>query len=157
MLIKIIYLWLVFFVPPKMKFFDFNNALSVLESKGILSEVWEIIDSITIVDHNTIQKLFSNKGWGTEKQILPETNWKWDAYKNKVVVSIEFSLIDAVHRDLFRLLMWYHQAKHDAVIYITTTFKEPKFHNVKRDFEICSNDFPHLISYPIILIGLEKI
>jgi len=127
-----------------------------LKVKGLLSELEEILHGITSIDHEKIQREFLNKSWETEKQILPETTWAWDAYKAKVVVSIEFSLIDAVHRDFFRLLMWHHDGKLDAVIYITTTFKEPRFHKVKRDIEIRYRNYPHLLPFPILLIGLEE-
>lgn len=38
--------------------------------------------------------MFHDKGWEIEKKILPETTWRWDAYKDKIVVSIEFGLHD---------------------------------------------------------------
>jgi len=99
----------------KTTYFDHNGAISVLEKKGLLSELWGILLEITEIDHYRIQQLFYSRGWEIEKRILPETTWRWDAYKDKVIVSIEFSLIDAVHRDFFRLLMWHHDDKLDAV------------------------------------------
>ena len=140
----------------KWKDYDYNGACSVLQKKGLISELWEILLEITEVDHSKIQLLFHNKGWEVEKRILSETTWRWDAYKDKVVVSIEFSLIDAVHRDFFRLLMWHQDNKLDVVIYITTMSKEPKFSNVMRDIEICRQKYPHLLPFPIYLIGLEE-
>ncbi len=59
-----------------------------------------------------------------EKLILPETSWASDTCKDKVVVSIEFSFIDAVHGDFFRLLMWHLDGKLDVTVCITTTFKD---------------------------------
>lgn len=131
-------------------YFDFNGAEKTLKEKGLLSEIRQIVRSITKVDHRTIQDMFRRRGWDVEFQIHPEVKWAWDAYKDKVPVSIELSLIDAVHRDFLRLLLWEKQGKVDTMIYITSTFKEPKFHNVKRDLII----FKSLIKIPILLIGL---
>jgi len=39
----------------------------------------------------------------------------------------------------------------DALVYVTSMSKEPKFHNVKRDIEI----FEKILDVPILLIGLE--
>lgn len=111
----------------------------------------EIVDNVPKVDHKVLQESFSSRGWQIEKKILEETSWAWDAYKDRVVVSIEFSLIDAVHRDFLRALLWKHMNKIDAMVYITTTFKEPKFENMKRDIDI----FKPILDVPILLIGLE--
>jgi hypothetical protein len=131
------------------------DSIGILKKKGLFSELEIILYELTEINHNGIQKAFFTKGWENEKRILPEMAWTWDAYKDRVVVSVEFSLIDAVHRDFFRLLMWHYDDKADAVIYITTTFQEPKFLNVKRDIEICQNNYPDLLPIPILLIGLD--
>ena len=138
----------------KRSYFDYKNAITILKEKGLFTELEEILNDLTEIDHRKIQQAFSDKGWETEKKILLGTGWAWDAYKDRVIVSVEFSLIDAVHRDFFRLLMWHHDDKVDAVIYITTTSKEPKYNNVRRDIEICYTDYPHLMPVPILLIGL---
>ena len=67
-----------------------------------------------------------------------------------MIVSIEFSLIDAVHSDFLSILLWKYMDKVDALVHITTTFREPKFDNVKRDIEI----FKSIIDVSILLIGL---
>jgi hypothetical protein len=85
-----------------------------------------------------------------EKAILPEVSWAWDAYKDNVAVSVELSLIDAVHRDLLRAILAHKRGGLDALVYVTSTFREPKFHNVKRDIEV----FRDLLEFPILLIGL---
>lgn len=132
-------------------FYNYINAEQILRKKGLLDEVHQIITEIEKVDHRKIQSLFAQKGWNIEHNIHPQVRWAWDAYKEKVPVSIEFSLIDAVHRDLLRLLLWNHENKVEAVIYITSTFKEPKFKNVKRDLEI----FRPIFDVPVLLIGLR--
>ena len=85
-----------------------------------------------------------------EKRIFPETTWAWDAYKDKVAVSVELSLIDAVHRDFLRAILTHRHGDLDVLIYVTSTFKEPKFHNVKRDIDI----FSEILTVPILLAGL---
>lgn len=141
---------------PDLERFDYKDASIILKRKGLLSEVERILGAIDKADHKEIQRLLRIKGWETEKRILSGTTWAWDAYKNKVVVSIEFSLIDAVHRDFLRLLMWHQDNKVEAVVYVTTTFKEPKFRNVKRDIEMFQNSYPSLVPVPIYLVGLKQ-
>lgn len=132
-------------------FYNYINAEQILRKKGLLDEVYQIITDIDRVDHRKIQSFFAQKGWEIEHIIHPQVRWAWDAYKEKVPVSIELSLIDAVHRDLLRLLLWNHENKVDAVVYITSTYKEPKFENVKRDLEI----FRPIFDVPVLLIGLR--
>lgn len=127
----------------------YRNADKILDEK-LYKEVMNIVDSVPKVDHKILQESFRSKGWEIEKKIVPEMTWAWDAYKDRVVVSIEFSLIDAVHRDFLRILFWKYMDKVDVLVYITTTFKEPKFDNVKRDIEV----FKPIIDVPILLIGL---
>jgi hypothetical protein len=135
--------------------FDYRDAAAVLEEKGLLSEVNRILSEIDKADHTKIQELFRRNGWETGKRILPQTTWAWDAYKDRVVMSLEFSLVDAVHRDFFRLLMWHQDKKVDAVLYITTTFREPKFENVRRDLEILRSKYSSLLPVLIYLVGLK--
>ncbi|GAH37509.1 unnamed protein product, partial [marine sediment metagenome] len=136
---------------PKAEVYSYNDAERVLREKGLLSEVWQIVDSIHSINHNQIQDLFSQKGWDVEYKIHPRVRWAWDAYKDRVPVSIELSLIDAVHRDFLRLLLWDYDDKVDAVVYITSKNREPKFKNVKRDLEI----FRPIFKIPVLLIGLS--
>ncbi|MFQ6127077.1 MAG: hypothetical protein ACE5R6_21075 [Candidatus Heimdallarchaeota archaeon] len=134
-------------------YYDFKNAKKVLREKGMLSEILQIVKSLTKINHSEIQEAFRKKGWNIEYPIHDDVNWAWDAYKDKIPISIEFSLIDAVHRDFLRLLMWENQGRVDAMVYITAKeFKEVKFENVKRDLHI----FISLIKIPILLIGLKS-
>lgn len=130
--------------------FVYRDADKLLKKKGLYEEVKEILQGIKRVDHREIQAEFHNKGWRMEKRIFEETTWAWDAYKAKVAVSVELSLIDAVHRDLFRAILAQKRNKLDALIYVTSTFREPKFHNVKRDIKI----FKEILSVPVLLVGL---
>lgn len=130
--------------------FVYRDADKILESKGLLQEVKTIIGGISKVDHNEIQELFSLWNWSLERYIIEETLWRWDAYKDKVAVSIELSLIDAVHRDFLRAILAQKRETLDVLVYVTSTFKEPKFHNVERDIEI----FGEILTFPILLVGL---
>jgi len=137
---------------PRATFYDFYGAEVILEKRGLMEEIRKIVQEIQKVDHNHIQGLFANKGWSVEYRIHPNVNWAWDAHKDRVPVSIELSLIDAVHRDFLRILLWEHEDKVDAMVYITSTFKEPKFENVKRDLDV----FEPILKVPILLIGLSR-
>jgi hypothetical protein len=136
----------------KAETYDFKGAKEILQRKGLLNELNEIIKNVTQVDHRLIQDAFIEHGWEKEYPIHHGVSWTWDAYKRRVPVSIELSLIDAVHRDLLRILLWKKEDKVDAMIYITSTFKEPKFQNVRRDLEI----FKSLVDVPIFLMGLPE-
>jgi cytochrome c-type biogenesis protein CcmH/NrfF len=138
-------------LSTKANYYEYNGSKAVLERKGLMEEIKQIVKDIKRVDHNHIQGLFANRGWDIEYPIHPAVSWAWDAYKNQVPVSIELSLIDAVHRDLLRLLLWEYENKVDAMVYLTSTSKEPKFKNVKRDLDI----FKPILKVPLLLIGLS--
>jgi len=131
--------------------FSFRDADKILESKGLLQEVKNVMVNVLFVKHVAIQTWFQKFDWGSEHYIFKETKWRWDAFKDKVAVSIELSLIDAVHRDFLRAILAHKQGKIDALVYVTSMSKEPKFQNVKRDIEI----FSEILDVPILLIGLE--
>ena len=132
--------------------FVFRDADKILERKGLLQEVKNVMVSVLFVKHEAIQAWFQKFGWGLENYIFKETLWRWDAFKDKVAVSIELSLIDAVHRDFLRAILAHKQGRLEVLVYVTSTSKEPKFRNVKRDIEI----FSELLNFPILLIGLES-
>lgn len=132
--------------------FAFKGADEILESKGLLREVKAVLQTVKRVDHREIQAEFHNKGWMIERKIFSQTIWAWDAYKDKVAVSIELSLIDAVHRDFLRAILAQKHNELDVLVYVASTFKEPKFQNVKRDIEI----FKEILTVPILLAGLSR-
>lgn len=113
--------------------YAYKKADIVLENKDLLQETKNIVLRIPSVDHASIQETFGKAGWNLEQQIFKDVLWRWDAYKNKVAVSIELSLIDAVHRDFLRAILAHKQGSFDALIYITSVAKEPRFQNVRRD------------------------
>jgi hypothetical protein len=96
--------------------------------------------------------MFRLWNWSLERYIIEETTWRWDAYKDKVAVSIELSLIDAVYRDFLRAILAQNRGTLDVLVYVTSTIREPKFLNVKRDVEI----FQHIVTVPILLVGLTQ-
>lgn len=130
--------------------FAYKDADKILESRGLLPEVRAVLQKVKRVDHREIQAEFYSKGWVMEHKIFSQTTWAWDAYKGKVAVSIELSLIDAVHRDFLRAILAHKQDELDVLVYVTSTFKEPKFQNVRRDIKI----FKEILALPILLIGL---
>ena len=134
----------------ELELFVYKDADKILKNKGLLKEVRSILLSVSKVDHEEIQEMFRIWGWTLERYIIDETTWRWDAYRDKVAVSIELSLIDAVHRDFLRAILAQKRGTLDVLVYVTSTFKEPKFHNVKRDIEI----FEEILTFPILLVGL---
>jgi len=134
----------------ELELFVYKGADKVLESKGLLQEIKSILLDVSKVDHNEIQEMFRIWGWTLERYILQKVTWRWDAYKDKVAVSVELSLIDAVHRDFLRAILAQRRGDLDVLVYVTSTFKEPKFQNVKRDIAI----FKEILTVPILLVGL---
>jgi hypothetical protein len=134
----------------RVEFFIFRKADQILKGKDLYREITRTLLRIKRIDHKGIQKEFQTEGWKIERRIHPTVSWAWDAYKNKIAISIELSLIDAVHRDFLRAILAKKHDDLDVLVYISSTFKEPKFHNVKRDIEI----FKELLDFPILLVGL---
>ena len=134
----------------KFELFIHRKADKTLEEKDLYQEIKETLKQVKTVNHTEIQEAFAEKGWIKEHQICPKVSWAWDACKQKAALSIELSLIDAVHRDFLRASLAKKHGDLDILVYITSTYKEPKFHNVKRDIEI----FNDILTYPILLIGL---
>ena len=134
----------------ELELFVYKDADKILEAKGLLQEIKSLLLSPSRVDHNEIQEMFRLWGWSIEKHIFQNVTWRWDAYKDKVGVSIELSLIDAVHRDFLRAILAHKRGNLDVLVYVTSTFKEPRFQNVKRDIEI----FKEILTILILLIGI---
>lgn len=131
----------------------YKDADKILRQKGLLQEIEDVLRNIQQVSHRGIQNDFHEKNWEIERQIFSQTRWAWDAYKDKVAVSVELSLIDAVHRDFLRAILARKRDELDVLVCVTSTFKEPKFQNVKRDIQV----FDELLTMPILLIGLTMI
>ncbi|MBE0513173.1 hypothetical protein IBX38_09000 [Candidatus Bathyarchaeota archaeon] len=72
----------------EIEIFVYKDAEKILESKRLLQEIKSILLSVSKVDHIEIQEHFRLWGWALERYILKEVTWRWDAYKDKVAVSI---------------------------------------------------------------------
>jgi len=139
------------FIVVEYQLFNYNGAREILENKSLFREIDSVLQRVKRVNHGEIQREFYDSGWELEKRILPEVTWAWDAFKDKVAVSIELSLIDAVHRDFLRAILAHKNGHLSVLVYITSTSHEPKFQNVKRDVAI----FKDILNFPILLIGLK--
>ena len=148
-----------------MKFYTFSHAggEELLEEKGLLGEITDILEEMkrsqlharaTPSGHALIKSLFQNTGWEIEKYILPEKKWRWDCYKDKVAISIEFTGGTAhIHRDLLRTLLLSHRDEIDGLVFITETdVNTPVYKNVKDEIKI----FAPIINLPVYLIGLRN-
>ena len=92
------------------------------------------------------------KKWDIEVSVFPITSYRLDAFKNKTGLEIERSLIDAIHRSLFRSQYAYNKKQLDVLVFIVPTYKEPKFEQVERDI----NKFKEIIPYPVLVVGVNR-
>ena len=137
----------------KRKIFDHAGAKAILETKGLLEQINKALDEAISVDHEKILGLLKESGWEREKLVATGLTQRWDAYKEKVAVTVEFSLIDAIQRDFFRALLWNSQKKIDVLVCIVPMEKEPTFNSVWRNIRI----FSSILTFPILLIGVQSL
>ena len=95
--------------------FDYNGAKAVLEGKGLLAEIEEVVKGLSFVEEliqvpkestemsvdelmklpeqmvPALQKFFVQRGWNREVVLLKETAYRHDAFKNGVLVEIDLS------------------------------------------------------------------
>ena len=138
-----------------LKIFSFRGAEEILDRKGQLPFILRAASSTSLSskeDHNQLQYYFHKNRWDIEVSLFPVTSYRLDAFKEKTGIEIERSLIDAIHRSLFRCQWAYAKGKLDVLVFIVPTYKEPKFEQVKRDLQ----DFQEIIPYPIYLIGVTS-
>ena len=137
------------------KVFSFKEAEDILRRKGQLSTILEaasLTDLSSKEDHKRVQHFLHKNRWDIEVSLFPVITYKLDAFKEKTAIEIERSLIDPIHRSLFRCL-WAHAKKQlDVIVFIVPTYKEPKFEQVKRDIQ----EFGEIIPYPVYLIGATQ-
>jgi hypothetical protein len=134
--------------------FSFRGAEEILHGKGQLSFILKAASSTSLSskeDHNQLQYFFHKNRWDVEVSLFPAVSYRIDAFKAKTGVEIERSLIDAVHRSLFRCQWSYFKGKLDVLVFIVPKNEEPKFEHVKWDLQ----EFKDIIPYPIYLIGIE--
>lgn len=136
-----------------LKVFSFREAEEILDRKGQLSFILKAASSTSLSskeDHKQLQYFFHKNQWDVEVSLFPVTTYRLDAFKAKTGIEIERSLIDAIHRSLFRSQWAYTKGKLDVLVFIVPTYKEPKFEQVKRDLQ----DFKEVIPYPVYLVGV---
>jgi len=138
------------------KVFSFRGAEELLRRKGQLSTIMQaasLTDLSSNDNHDKIQHFLHKNMWDIEVSLFPVATYKLDAFKEKTAIEIERSLIDAVHRSLFRCLLAYAKNQLDVLVFIVPTYKEPKFENVKRDLQ----EFKDVIPYPVYLVGVTPL
>lgn len=138
------------------KVFSFKSAEAILQKKGQLSTILQaasLTDLSTTDNHDKIQHFLHKNRWDIEVSLFPVATYKLDAFKEKTALEIERSLIDAVHRSLFRCLLAYARKQLDVLVFIVPTYKEPKFEQVKRDLQ----EFKEIIPYPVFLVGVTAL
>ena len=138
------------------KVFSFRGADEILQKKGQLSTILQaasLTDLSTTDNHDKIQHFLHKKLWDIKVSLFPVATYKLDAFKEKTALEIERSLIDAVHRSLFRCLLAYARKQLDILVFIVPTYKEPKFEQVKRDLQ----EFKEIIPYPVYLVGVTPL
>jgi hypothetical protein len=139
-----------------LKVFSFKEAEEILDRKGQLSFILKAASSTSLSskeDHSKLQYYFHENRWDIEVSLFPATSYRLDAFKAKTGLEIERSLIDAIHRSLFRCQWAYARGKLDVLVLIVPTYKEPKFEQVKRDLQ----EFKEIIPYPVYLIGVAPV
>jgi len=135
--------------------FSFRGAEEILQKKGqlpIILQAASLTDLSSADNHDKIQHFFHKNMWDVEVSLFPVPTYKLDAFKEKTGIEIERSLIDAVHRSLFRCIWAYNKKQLDVLVFIVPTYKEPKFEHVKRDIE----EFKEIIPYPVYLVGVAQ-
>jgi hypothetical protein len=136
--------------------YSFREAEEILDRKGQLSFILKAASSTNLSskgDRNQLQYYFHEHRWDIEVSLFPITSYRLDAFKAKTGVEIERSLIDAIHRSLFRCQWAYTRGKLDVLVLIVPTYKEPRFEQVKRDLQ----EFKEIIPYPVYLIGVAPV
>jgi len=136
----------------KRKIFDYGGAQAILTTKGLLEQLERVLDKAISVDHEEVLRLLSESGWQREKLVASGVTQRWDAYKERIAVTVEFSLIDAIQRDFLRALWWKHLAKMDALVCIVPMAKEPTFSSVVNNIQV----FSAILTFPILVVGVES-
>jgi hypothetical protein len=123
-------------VSTDLTWFEVNGARQLLGQT--FDSIRQIINRAEIT-HEGILRSFREAGWSTEVSLLG--GYRCDAYKEGVVVEIEAvdksSVIDVLHRDLFRLQMLQRMGVLKVAVLITRrSGGEVSLEKVKKDMEI---------------------
>lgn len=71
------------------KWYSFNNAKEIVESKGLFHEIEQIANATDELGDTESKESARHYDWQTEKTILGEYDWSYDAYKNGVAIEFE--------------------------------------------------------------------
>ena len=139
----------------KVQHFEYKKAESILKKKNLLSEINDVLNKIQKLEkrqtHSEICGLLHQKGWRIEEKLLDKTDYLQDAFKNGVMVEVDFSIIDSVHRNFLRAQELFKRRKVEVLVQIVPNKFEPKFDKMKRDINV----FQHTLDVPIYLIGIS--
>ncbi len=140
----------------KAQFYEHRGASAVLQRKGLLTEIHDVVSRIPSLGsgtHDMVSGLLGAKKWQLKARLLPGTGYTQDAFKEGVMVEIDLrgSLLDSVHRNFLRAQELFNRRTVEALVQITETERDPKFSNMKRDIEA----FSSVLTVPIYLVGLS--
>lgn len=132
--------------------FDYRGAESILEKKGLLSEIDDaLVTPLKTGTHDVISGMLGRKGWSIKVNLLKGTDYQQDAFKQKVMLEIDIrSVLDSVHRNFLRAQELYNRKVIDVLVQIVSLEREPRFDKMKRDIDA----FQSVLTVPIYLIGL---
>ena len=136
--------------------FDSNNASSVLNSKHLLQQIMGILQNsnMTLKKHQTHDAIcgaLSQNGWQIKHNLLVGTNYAQDAFNSEVLIEVDFSIIDSVHRNFLRAEELFRRGTIKAFVQIVPIDFEPKFEFMQRDIQL----FGNVLHVPIYLIGVK--
>lgn len=143
----------------ELNYYSHKVATEILQQKELFDEIKEIAESVTEINHKGIQSLFKQRGWavkGEKVKVLEDSQFSYDAFKNKVAVEIELSLHGFLFRDYFKFLIGHYFNRIDVgVLFVRNTpydVANPYFSLARKDIQ----RFTPLLSVPILLVGIGE-
>lgn len=134
--------------------FSVNNGAEIIRSKlpHIYNDVAGITKSYQSGRTNSpvgnLKLLFKKAGWKNEWKISDKIDHRADAYKDRIVVELEFSNRDQCHRDFNRFVLLHKDNKIDAAVLVTfadnnavARWKKDKSIRKKRSIQILTLDY----------------
>ena len=142
-----------------------HNSAEVLlqESGNYFTEIISLLQPIKLVDrkarvvNSEIRNAFELADWATEEQVINNSQYRYDAYKDEVAVEVELSLHAYTYRDYFKFLLGLQIGKVEIGILIVrhesaqTDPAQVTFNRVVRDLGI----FTRIINIPILVLGIS--
>ena len=131
--------------------FDYFSINGVRQAA--IDAVLEAIKASDYRTHRALIEAFGRAGWETEKRLLGA--YRTDAYKNGMAVEIESvdrsSVIDVLHRDLFRFQILWRMSKIEAASIVTRLEGgEVSLRKVQSDLEL----YGLYYDVPLLVVGL---